>query len=150
MISRRHCLALAGLAAFSPRIGKADNPLKSRTSEAIPIAPEERRARIARAQQLMGEQKIDAIAIAGGTSLDYFTGIHWWNSERLFVMVLPRRGEPFFIAPAFEEDRAREQITVGLGPTHMQVLTWQEDDSPYERPCFRHERARRGYRPHWH
>jgi Xaa-Pro dipeptidase len=81
----------------------------------------------------MHEKKIDAIVLAGGTSLNYFTGIRWGNSERLFAMVLPQRGEPFFVSPAFEEERAREQIAAGLGPEHRQVLTWQEDQSPYDR-----------------
>jgi Xaa-Pro dipeptidase len=46
-------------------------------------------------------------------------------------MMLPARGEPFFVSPAFEEDRAREQIKQGNGGEHAQVFTWQEDDSPY-------------------
>src|SRR5262249_10841533 len=40
--------------------------------------------------------------------------------------------EPFFVAPAFEEDRAREQI--GLGPfdgAKAEVRVWQEDQDPY-------------------
>src|SRR5207247_340820 len=65
------------------------------------------------------------------TSLEYFAGIRWGNSERLFAMVIPARGEPFFIAPAFEEERAREQISRGNGGEHAQVFTWHEDDSPY-------------------
>ncbi len=118
------------MAAAAP----ADSPigkLKSRRGEAQPITGEERRSRIQRAQQLMAEQKINSICLAGGTSLDYFSGVRWGNSERLFVMVIPARGEPFFVSPAFEEDRAREQISHGNGGEHAQVFTWQEDDSPY-------------------
>ncbi len=117
-------------------MARGADSLPSRVSEAKPITAAERRERIHRAQQLMTEQNIDALALTGGTSLEYFSGIHWGNSERLFVMVIPRRGEPFFVAPAFEEDRAREQMAAGLGPDRMQVLTWQEDDSPYARVAF--------------
>ncbi len=134
LLSRRRCLQLAALAPV-PLLGAAPK-LINRSSEAVPITPAERRERIDRARQLMAAQKLDAIAIAGGTSLDYFTGIHWGNSERLFIMILPRRGEPFFVSPAFEEDRAREQIASGLGPGHQQVLTWQEDDDPYAQVAF--------------
>jgi Xaa-Pro dipeptidase len=45
-----------------------------------------------------------------GTSLNYFTGIRWWGGERLFAMVLPARGAAFYVCPAFEEGRAREQL----------------------------------------
>jgi Xaa-Pro dipeptidase len=105
--------------------------LKSRKAEAKPITPAERKVRIARAQQLMAEHKINSICLAGGTSLEYFSGVRWGNSERMFIMVIPARGEPFFICPGFEEDRSREQIALGNGGEHAQVFTWQEDESPY-------------------
>jgi Xaa-Pro dipeptidase len=105
--------------------------LKSRRSEAKPITVAERHDRIARAQQLMQQNKIDAVCMIGGTSLAYFTGIHWGNSERLFAMVLPQRGHAFFVSPAFEEDRAREQISQAPEGDSCRILTWQEDESPY-------------------
>jgi len=51
-------------------------------------------------------------------------------------MVIPQRGEPFFVSPAFEEDRAREQIAKGPAGASAHVLKWQEDDSPYEKVAF--------------
>jgi Xaa-Pro dipeptidase len=110
--------------------------LKSRRSEAKPIGSAERQARVERAQRLMKDNHIDAICLMGGTSLEYFANVRWWNSERLFFMILPQRGEPFFVSPAFEEERAREQIGKGPGGSSAHVLTWQEDDSPYEKIAF--------------
>lgn len=110
----------------------AIDALKSRRSEAKPITVAERKDRIARAQQLMQQNKIDAVCMIGGTSLAYFTGISWWNSERLFAMVLPQKGNAFYVSPAFEEGRAREQISQGPDGDSCQVLTWQEDENPYE------------------
>src|SRR6266404_6667950 len=107
--------------------------LKSRRSEASPITVEERQQRIDKARRLMAENKIDAILITGGTSLVYFTNIRWWMSERLFAMVLPVKGSPFYVCPAFEEDRAREQIATGPGGTNAEVRLWNEDESPYQR-----------------
>jgi Xaa-Pro dipeptidase len=133
MLTRRKWLAVSGMSAAASTVARAAPALKNRAPEATPITVEERLARMANAQRLMHENRIDAIVLTGGTSLLYFTGIRWWNSERLFAMVLPQRGEPFFVSPAFEEERAREQITEGLGPDHRQVLTWQEDQSPYDR-----------------
>src|SRR4029079_19543752 len=68
----------------------------------------------------------------GGTSLNYFTGIRWGNSERLFAVVIPKDGSPYVVCPGREDDRAREQLA--LGPmVHTDVATWQEDESPFER-----------------
>jgi len=107
--------------------------LKSRKAEAKPITTAEREERIERARQLMAANKLDAIMITGGTSLVYFTNIHWWMSERLFAIILPVKGNPFYVCPAFEEDRAREQIASGPGGNNAEVRTWQEDESPYQR-----------------
>src|SRR5260370_14992293 len=134
MPTRRHFLITSGAVTAVAAAAPADSAiakLKTRRSEAQPITVDERRARIQRAQQLMAEQKINSICLAGGTSLEYFAGVRWGNSERLFAMVIPARGEPFFIAPAFEEGRAREQISRGNGGEHAQGLTWPEDVSPY-------------------
>jgi len=118
--------------------GKSKQPeaiakLKSRKAEAQPITTAEREQRMERARQLMVENKIDAMMVMGGTSLVYFTNIHWWMSERLFAVILPVKGNPFYVCPAFEEDRAREQIASGPGGNNAEVRTWQEDESPYQR-----------------
>jgi Xaa-Pro dipeptidase len=51
----------------------------------------------------------------------------------LFTCVIPATGEPFFVCPAFEEDRAREQIALGPFAGTADVRTWHEHESPYER-----------------
>jgi Xaa-Pro dipeptidase len=80
----------------------------------------------------MAENNLDAILLTGGTSLVYFTGLRWGNSERLLAVLIPKVGNPYVVCPAFEEDRAREQLA--LGPlAHTDVATWQEDESPFER-----------------
>jgi Xaa-Pro dipeptidase len=92
-----------------------------------PITPDEFRARLTRAQQLMSELKpnFDALFFAPGTSLYYFTGIHWGLSERLVGLVFPRTGKPVLVCPAFEEGRLREQLRFP-----MEIRVWQEDESP--------------------
>jgi Xaa-Pro dipeptidase len=91
-----------------------------------PITDDERRARIEKARRLMTENKIDAIVLEGGTSMYYFTGVHWGNSERTFAVVIPAKGELAWVTPAFEEQRARELIKFS-----NDVRVWQEDESPY-------------------
>ncbi len=80
----------------------------------------------------MAAEKMDALVLSGGTSLVYFTNIRWGGGERLFACVIPAKGQPFFVCPAFEEDRAREQIALGpFADGVADVRTWNEDESPY-------------------
>src|ERR1035438_7571692 len=48
-------------------------------------------------------------------------------------MVLPAKGEAFYVAPAFEEGRAREQIALAPAGSNADIRIWQEDESPYAR-----------------
>ena len=106
--------------------------LTSMRGQARPITSDERRARLDQARRLMAEHRIDALMLTQGTSLVYFTNIRWGGGERLFACVIPAKGEPFFVCPAFEEDRAREQIALGpYGGPKADVRTWNEDESPY-------------------
>jgi len=107
--------------------------LPSMRSEAKPVAVEERASRQEKARQLMRDNNLSAILLTQGTSLVYFTGIEWWGGERLFAMVLPAKGDAFYVAPAFEEGRAREQIALAPEGKNPDVRVWQEDESPYAR-----------------
>jgi len=107
--------------------------LRSMREEAKPVTVEERTARQEKARRLMSENGLSAIVLTQGTSLIYFTGIQWWGGERLFAMVLPAKGEAFYVSPAFEEGRAREQIALGPGGKNPDVRVWQEDENPYAR-----------------
>jgi Xaa-Pro dipeptidase len=100
--------------------------LKPMTSGVVPITDEERLARIEKARRLLVENGIGAMFIEGGSSLFYYTGVRWGNSERPFGVVIPARGELAFITPGFEEQRARELIKFT-----NDVRVWQEDESPY-------------------
>jgi Xaa-Pro dipeptidase len=102
--------------------------LPKMTAGIVPITDDERKARIAKAQQLMGQQKIDAIYIEPGSSMYYYTGMRWSTSERMLALVIPQRGELAWVCPKFEEERARELIKFG-----NDIRTWEEDESPYRR-----------------
>jgi Xaa-Pro aminopeptidase len=103
--------------------------LRRMTDNVVPITPDERKARIAKAQKLMAEQKIDAIYLEPGSSMLYYTGMRWGTSERMFALVIPARGELAWVCPKFEEERARELIQMGS----TDIRTWEEDESPYKR-----------------
>ena len=145
MISRRRFMEVGGLTAAiavtSPSHAATDDAslppslakLKSRKSEATPITVDERHERQDRARKLMSENALDAIALMAGTSLQYFSGIRWWGGERTFALVLPAKGGAFYVCPAFEEGRAREQIANSPDGAQADVRVWQEDESPYQR-----------------
>lgn len=110
-----------------PEKGSIDPAIIKKIRDRIkPITKEERAQRLEQAQKLMKENNIDAVFMEGGTSLDYFTGIHWGRSERLFGMLLPKSGAPFFISPKFEETRAQEQTGNG------KLYCWEENENPFE------------------
>ena len=92
----------------------------------LPISAAERQARIEKARRLMTEHGIDALVLEGGSSMFYYTGVRWGNSERTFAVVIPARGELAWVTPGFEEARAREMVTGS-----QDVRAWQEEESPY-------------------
>jgi len=106
----------------------AFDALKPLGDRVKPIRPDELQARVARAQQLMTDSKprFEALYVTPGTTLVYYTGIHWWPSERILALLVPRQGDPLLVAPAFEEGRLRELMR---WPVELRV--WQEDESPY-------------------
>src|SRR5919107_138368 len=85
--------------AFAATVAQAAPP---------PITAAERLARIEKARRLMRENGIDAMVLEGGTSMFYYTGVRWGNSERTFAVVIPAHGELAWVTPGFEEARARE------------------------------------------
>src|SRR5690349_801383 len=130
-------LSLAGistLARVAPHLGNEADALPEAFSALKPLGPrvhpitaEEYRGRLQHAQKLMTElePKYDALFVAPGTSLYYFTGIRWGMSERLLALVLPRTGDPIIVVPAFEDGRMREKLQF---PAEVRI--WQEDQSP--------------------
>jgi len=124
--------AYAAQSEPAPPLPPAIAALKDRRSEPKPITSAERESRIARARELMGQKNFAAICIGGGTTLDYFTGIHWYNSERPTLLVLPAKGQPFAVCPAFEEERLRERLALIPAMAQTKIYTWQENENPYE------------------
>ena len=135
-LSRRQWLRFSGFSALGLSVPPEPSPsgdfpapiaaLKPMTEGVGPVTAEERKGRIARAQALMADEGLDALVLASGISLVYFTGAEWGTSERFFGAVLTREGDPAWVAPAFEKGRALEQVGVG-----SDVRAWEEDESPY-------------------
>jgi Xaa-Pro dipeptidase len=129
-VNRRSFIASTGLVAAASLTGLA----RAATAEAaelkpltlpVPIGRAERLQRIARAQRLMKANGIGAVMVESGPSLDYFTGVQWWRSERLTAVVIPAEGEPIIVTPFFEQPSIAEQLGIPA-----EIRTWNEDEEP--------------------
>ncbi|HYU52118.1 MAG TPA: Xaa-Pro peptidase family protein, partial [Gemmatimonadaceae bacterium] len=119
----------------NPSVGEADGGRTSSSDNerlrSIPpdapaqISEAERAQRRDKAQRLMKELGYSAMLIEPGANMTYFAGIDWGRSERLFALILPQTGKPVVIAPAFEQQRAEDQVG-----GRFEIRVWQEDQSP--------------------
>jgi len=100
--------------------------LEKMTDGVEPLQKEDYVKRLARAQSLLEENNIDGLLITGGTNLQYFLDMSWWRSERMFGAIINQSGDPIWICPAFELERAEEGIQFGTD-----IRTWEEHESPY-------------------
>lgn len=92
---------------------------------AAPITAAELEQRIEKARRLMRANGADTLLVGAGASLRYFTGIPWGASERLVAMLLPKRGKPIVIAPAFELGTLEADLKI-----EVDLRLWEEDESP--------------------
>jgi len=100
--------------------------LKLRVADApAPISESERTQRRDKAQRLMKELGYSAMLIEPGANMQYFSGIEWSRSERLFALILPQSGKGVVVSPAFEQGRAADQVA-----GRLEIRVWQEDESP--------------------
>lgn len=151
MITRRTLLGVSAGAALSsmasPLVGQMRREAMEAPSGPMPeaiaklptfagrVAPftnEERLARIERAKELMDQQKMGAMVLANSTSNTlYFANIQLGASERMWALVIPAKAKPFLVCPAFERDRAGEMLEDTPFAQDGEVLTWQENESPF-------------------
>jgi Xaa-Pro aminopeptidase len=121
-------VAAAASPAAAQRGGSRDVPasissLQRYPGTATPISDDERRQRIEKARRLMVDHGMGAIVLEPGTSMTYYVNTRWGLSERPFLLVIPAKGELAFVAPGFEEARARE-----VTKFTSDVRVWQEDE----------------------
>jgi Xaa-Pro dipeptidase len=151
MITRRTLLGVSAGAALSSiaaplaaqmRADHAEAPsgpmpeaivtLPSFAGRVAPFTNEERLARIERAKDLMGRLHMKAIVLANSTSNTlYFANIMLGASERMWALAIPAQAQPFLVCPAFERDRAAEMLEDTPFAQNADVLTWQENESPF-------------------
>ncbi len=134
MLTKRDLLtsaaAATGVALIGAGAGIVSSPsdASQTASPALPdpISADERRARIAKAQELMARQGLSAILLEPGSSMVYFSGLRWWRSERLTAVIIPAKGDIAIVTPAFEEPTIGELMAL-----EAEVRVWNEDESPF-------------------
>jgi Xaa-Pro dipeptidase len=139
-LHRRHFLAAASATAAMVPLAR----LRAQAAEELPKIPipppigkDERLARLANARTLMKQNGIGAVVIEPGASLDYYTGVQWWRSERLTAAVIPADGDPIVVTPFFERPSVAETLSIPA-----EIRTWNEDEEPMKLVAdFLRERA---------
>jgi Xaa-Pro dipeptidase len=122
--------ALAAATSAGSPIAGADqraDELTSLTTNVQPIRAQEHAVRIARLQSLMQQRRILALLVEAGSSLEYFTGIRWWRSERTTAALIPVLGSVVVVTPDFEVPSIRETLKVAAD-----IRSWKEDESPFD------------------
>jgi len=140
VVERRNFLKIGGLALLSTgTMARAlasgqlalekieDARLRQWLAAIKPFGPEDYQKRCQKAFRLISDQRLGGLFVEPGPSLQYFSGVNWWRSERTFGLLLFPDREPVWVCSAFELDRAREII-----PASQEIRTWEENESPYE------------------
>ena len=96
--------------------------MNSRGGSALPSSVFEER--LARVQQAMAVNDVDAVMLSVGHDLPYLTGYHAMPLERLTMLVVPREGIATLVIPRLEGPR------VAPHPTVFSMLPWNETDDP--------------------
>lgn len=140
MIKRRDFIRIGGTVALAaagvakpqaseklPLTGINEDKIQQLLKNVIPFGRQDYERRLQTAHQLMSENQIGAFFSEPGPTMQYFTGVNWWKSERTFGFLLfPDEKKPVWICSAFELDRARELI-----PASEEIRTWEENESPF-------------------
>lgn len=95
------------------------------TECAAPIDVAERRVRLDEARAAASRAGADALLVTAGASLRYFTGVSWSPTERLVALLLPVRGEPIIVCPAFERGSLIAELAI-----EADIRLWEEDHDP--------------------
>ena len=100
----------------------------SSISASVPavIGAGERQARLAGLRGGMETAGVETLLLGSTSSLRYFTGVDWYPSERLLGALVHASGGLDYITPRFELEKVE-----GLISLPGEILTWEEDQSPW-------------------
>ncbi len=114
--------------AFAEETGRMQSGLRNMVQNVKPLTMDDYKERLENAKKLLAENNLDALFLSGSMNLRYFTNVNWGRSERTFGAVINRKGDPIWICPGFELERAEERIKIG----EHDIRTWEEHESPFK------------------
>ncbi len=79
--------------------------------------------RLLRLRANLLDEKIDALILAPSPSVRYFTGEDFEANDRTFLLVIPAKGKPVVVIPAFDEGIWRERSEV-----EAELFGWEDTD----------------------
>jgi Xaa-Pro dipeptidase len=90
------------------------------------LGPEVFARRLDRLRAELYRRKLDLFVAAPSTNFTYLTGSSPGRSERLILLLVPTRGDPAIVAPAFEVERVKRTSVVS------DVRPWVEEVDPWK------------------
>jgi len=136
-VSRRKFIQIGGLTltasglvskVFAKGSERFQSGLQNLTKDVKPLTDDDYLKRIEKAKELLKENNMDALLLTGSVNLNYFTNVNWGRSERTFGAIINTKGDPIWVCPSFELQRAEERIKFGKND----IRTWEEHESPYK------------------
>ena len=133
-MERREFFSVLGGAAAVGRIGGwPDGRMVQSTVHQTPnppqeptLGPEVFARRLDRLRAELTTRKLDLLVASPSTNFQYFTGTNPGRSERLILLLVPTKGDPAIVCPAFEVERIKGQSAV------PDVRGWDEQDDPWK------------------
>src|SRR6266566_3810118 len=132
-MQRREFVAASAAMIADWRLRIADSPPRTPQStirdlqapQEPSLSPEVFSHRLAHAQAELETRKLDVFIATPSTNYEYLTGYNPGRSERLIALVLPARGAPTVVCPAFEVERIKRHTAIA------DVRGWEEQADPY-------------------
>jgi Xaa-Pro dipeptidase len=90
------------------------------------LSPEVFARRLDRLRAELATRKLDLFVVAPSTNFEYFTGYNPGRSERLILLLVPTKGDPTIVCPAFEVERLRRHTAIS------DLRGWEEQDDPWK------------------
>lgn len=98
----------------------------SPVAEPATSGPFDHAGRRERAREALARARARGLIVTPGANLRYLSGVAAGPSERLVAFLLPVRGEPLLVAPAFERDRLEAELAMPV-----ELAVWSEGADPF-------------------
>lgn len=82
--------------------------------------------RVAKVQRLMSERGFDLMVLFPSSNMLYLSGFYDEPGERMLLFLVPREGDPVFVAPQLYEGQIKQESPF------QDIRTWRDTDNPVD------------------